>query len=285
MIDERSGVWVPDEGETWETAYLLPAPWNPNKQPAKTFRRLIASIKEDGFLEPIVTAPVPPDTWREYVPEMSAWEYEEAPERFRLIVGGKHRWDAAQVLGMERVPVIHKEGVDEDWIKFRNMSLNMLKGEIDPEKFMALWEEMAAKGYEEEVLQYQMGIAEQKQFKALVKDAKQQLPTPELQERFEEVEDQIQSVDDLERILNELLSKHGDTLPFDYMLFEYSGRTVAWIKMGEVAFRGLTDLTSWAYEAQVPLSRVFDHLFSGVTLAEARQRAEEEAAEEQVDFS
>lgn len=271
-------IWIPD-GPTWPTKYLVPAPWNPNKQNDRVFKNLVDAIRQVGFLEPVVIAPVPEDNWQDYLTED---QYAEGIERFRLIVGGKHRWDAANVLDMPEVPIVFKEDFDEDLVKLQNMRLNMLRGKIDPAKFQSLFMDLVEKGYSDELLREQMGLVEEQAFQSLVKDIKEDLP-PELRKKVESAEEagDIETVDDLQRLLNELLSKHGDTLPYDYLIFDYSGKSVVWVQLDEDAHKEVTQAVQRCFDARVSVNRLFHHLLASEHLEGALESAMTEAEEEE----
>lgn len=248
-------IWLP-EGQRWPTKKLVAAPWNPNSQSGRVFNNLVDAIKEHGFLEPIIVAPVPADNVAEYLtPEQIA----EGIDSFRLIVGGKHRWDAANVLDMPEVPIVFKADFTEDVVKMQNMRLNMLKGKIDPERFQKLYFEMQEKGYGEEIVQAQMGLVEEKNLKALLKDIKADLPQ-DMKEKLEDVEDSIHSMDDLDRVLNELMSKHGDTLPYDYIIFDYHGKSVQWVKCDEDLFKQVSAIAQFCYDNHLSVNRAYELL-------------------------
>jgi len=220
--ESASGVWIPTGSLMFPIERLITASWNPNEQSDKVFKGLVQSIQDDGFLEPVQVAPI--------TAAMRATYLNESHDNgeYWLIVGGAHRKDAAVMLGMAEVPVIVKVDWDEDMVKLRNMRLNMLKGRIRPEKFVKLFEEMKGKGYQEEALKAQMGLVEEKAFKHLIKGVKENLP----KSLADQVDDEeVKNTDDLARVLNELFSKHGDTLPFGYMVFDFSGKTNYWIPM------------------------------------------------------
>ncbi len=73
-------------------------------QPRKLFEEkalgdLAASLRQDGFLQPIVVS-----------------RLEENPGRY-MIVAGERRWRASQLAGLTQVPVIVKEGAADDLLR------------------------------------------------------------------------------------------------------------------------------------------------------------------------
>ncbi len=69
---------------------ILPAPYNPRKITKEMLEQLKASIRDDGYLEPIVVN-----------------------KRTGFVVGGNQRLKALKELGVKKVPV-HLIDVDED---------------------------------------------------------------------------------------------------------------------------------------------------------------------------
>jgi hypothetical protein len=91
---------------------LHPNTWNVNRLNAFTYAKLIESITEFGFIDPILARACPYHA-----------DYE--------IIGGKHRWDAAGDLGIDVLPVIL---VVVDDARARRLSIidNELHGQADP---------------------------------------------------------------------------------------------------------------------------------------------------------
>lgn len=272
MICPKSGVYIPDEfNKLIPVNRLIPAPWNPNRMSDKVFQKLVRNIKEDGFLQTMEVVPLTGEFRKKYVPE----DQDDGGE-FWLIVGGHHRWDAAKLLDMEMVPVVIKKDWDEDMAKFKNVALNMIRGRLDPDRFTRLYMDMAEK-YGDELVREQMALVEEKAFKSLIKDVKDGLPEP-MKKQLESREDEIHNTDDLQRVLAEMFSKHGDTLPFSYMVFTYGGKSHLWVQTDRITKARLDELTQWCYDNEVDINRVFAaFLRGGMTLEEAKAIASETA--------
>lgn len=108
---QRSNAFL-GETEDLPRTSLHPNTWNVNRLNAFGFSKLLESITEFGFIDPILARACPYHA-----------DYE--------IIGGKHRWDAAEVLGIDVLPVII---VALDDAKARRLSLidNELHGQADP---------------------------------------------------------------------------------------------------------------------------------------------------------
>jgi len=97
---------------------ILPAPYNPRKITKEMLEQLKASIRDDGYLEPIVVN-----------------------KRTGFVVGGNQRLKALKELGVKKVPV-RLIDVDEDREKTINIRLNKVEGEWDFPKLKELLVEL-----------------------------------------------------------------------------------------------------------------------------------------------
>ena len=229
-----------------EVEVLHVVDWNPNKQDEKTFNALVENIQELGMVEPILVSP------------KGSGEYE--------IVSGTHRYEACKLLGYTEIPCIVKD-LDADMVKFQNVRMNVLKGKLDPVKFTKLFNEMADK-YGEEMTKQMMAFVDDNAFKAVYLDIKRELPK-ELQEKLEEAKDEIKTVDDLSRVLNELFTKYGDTLDNDYMVFTYGGKTHLWVIMDDTVKKALVNVCESCHASGVSVNRFFARLLSTSAVDEA----------------
>lgn len=89
---------------------LVPSPYNPRKWSAKEFKKLVTSMKNFGFLEPIVVN-----------------------KRNNIIVSGNRRFQAAVSLGYTEIPVVYID-VDEDHEKLLNVAFNDIDFGFDEQK-------------------------------------------------------------------------------------------------------------------------------------------------------
>lgn len=192
---------------------LVPNDENPNVQDDATFNGLVESIEQDGWTAPMQAV------------SLGQLDGKDMYE----IVAGEHRWRAAKVLQC-KVPVIPlpKDDFDEDRRQWALVKDNILKGQLNPEKFSKLYDRMAKK-YDPEVLKALMGFTTSDAFQKVYRQAKENLP-PELQKALEDAKDEIKTIDDLSRVLNRLFQDHGETLPSNMMTFSYGSREVLWVR-------------------------------------------------------
>lgn len=105
---------------------LQPNPRNPNRQSKAVRDALKESIRQHGFTEPIVAR------------RLSDGQLE--------IVGGEHRWRAAQELGMDEVPVVDIGDTPDYMANIHMVALNELKGSHDQDALAAIMQDAKAQG-------------------------------------------------------------------------------------------------------------------------------------------
>lgn len=210
--------------------FLEPDPDNPNRMSPREFDLLVSNIDEAGLTDPILV-----------------WEHKAG--RYR-IVGGEHRWRAAKYLGMSKVPctVITDPKFDEERAQFQLVRHNVIKGRMDPESFIKLYEKVAKK-YADDVLQEMFGFAEEAEFRKLIKQTAASLP-PEMQASFKEAAKEIKTIDGLAQLLNEMFTKFGDTLPYGYMVVDYGGQDSIWLRVSKKTFDDVLNLGSLCIDRQ-----------------------------------
>lgn len=195
---------------------IVPSSWNPQAMKDAEFNLLCDEIAKNGFLAPIQVTPLPDGKFR--------------------ILGGEHRWRAAQVNQLQSIPCMilrEKKWEDEDLCKFVTVRLNTISGKLDPEKFLKLYEEMAQK-YGKAELQTLFGYTDSHAFQKVVGDVKKgmkkNLPK-ELQAEFEELSKEATTVEDLSKIIQALFVKYGDTLEQNFMVFTHGKQEHIYVSM------------------------------------------------------
>jgi hypothetical protein len=206
---------------------------NPNQMESKTFSALVDEIAESGWLVPIQVAGPYPDG------------------RYKMI-GGHHRKKAAVILGYEAVPavIVDPEVFDEDKQKVQLVKQNILHGQLNPEKFTNLFNELARK-YDADMVRNMMGFTRTDSFNKVYLDAKKALP-PEMQEKLAAVREELKTVDDLSLVLNKLFTEYGSTLDANFMVFSFGGRQNLMVQMNAPgSFKRMKDFMEWCYENKV----------------------------------
>ena len=195
---------------------------NPNKMSDREFNLLYDNIEKMGITDPILVRAMPDGRYR--------------------IVGGHHRFEVAKLLDFTVVPctVITNPNFDEDQEKFQVMRHNMIRGQLDPQKFAALFGSLKGE-YAEEVIAESFGFADEKEFQKVLKQTKAKLPK-EMQAAFDEAAKEIKTIDGLSKLLNRLFSEHGDSLPYGYMLIDFGQQDSIWLRMSNDTRKALLAL-------------------------------------------
>jgi ParB-like chromosome segregation protein Spo0J len=199
---------------------------NPNEMSDDEFNRLVQSIEEDGFEEPLVVC------------------LSSKKGRYELI-SGHHRLRAARIIGYTELPCMVHPELPEDRIKAKVVKANILHGKMNPAKFTAMVNDLMGKGYEEELLRDMMGFTDEAEFGKLYQEVKQGL-SPELQKKLEESKAEIKTIDDLSRVLNKLFQEHGETVPLNYIVFSYGGSRHAWVAADKKLWGIIVQMTKQA---------------------------------------
>lgn len=204
---------------------LEPHPLNPNAMQLEQFNELADGIGRDGFLEPILVVPLA-DTGQ------------------FGIVSGEHRWRAAKLKGMAHVPVVVKEGWTDEDVKIHLVRMNELRGRIDPEKFVTLWQGMK-ESFGEETLRKRMGfIGKDTELKRLLKQVEAQLPD-HMKKELRKRADKIKSAEDIAAVVQSIFAKFGGTLDHHYVMFAWGGSTHLMVQSDEKTFKPIEQLAEW----------------------------------------
>lgn len=205
--------------------------WNPNSMEQGDFDRLIKEIKDVGFLDPVAVV-----------------ELESG--RYRLI-GGEHRSAAARDLKMKQVPAVVLQGAKfatEELQKLLTVRFNVLSGKTNPEKMALLYNEMAKK-YGEDSLQDLFAFTDKHGWKKLVSQIKKGLANvglpKEQREKFDEEIKEARTLQDLEKILNNMWSSYGDTIAQSFMIFTYGRREHIYVAMDKSTRDAVKKITKY----------------------------------------
>lgn len=239
---------------------------NPNKMSSREFDLLCDNLDKTGLTDAILVRPVDFKATM-FTSEMAKGAGEdlatalvEADLEFE-IVGGHHRFDAASFLGFEKVPVtiIMDPEFDEEMAKFQLVRMNMIRGKLDPQAFFDLYQKLS-EDYTDEVLQDSFGFAEEAEFKRLIDQTAKALPDPHLQKKFKEAAAEIKTIDGLSKLLNEMFTKYGDTLPYGYMIVDHGGQRSMWVRVDSKTMSALDILGTVCIDHQ----RTIDDVLGGI---------------------
>lgn len=227
---------------------LKPNEWNPNEMDEETFNRLAEEIETTGYIDPIQVVPMPDGTYR--------------------IIGGEHRFRVMDALGhdeMECVVLDDPKFQDEDLQRFLTTRLNAIRGKLNAEKFMELYNDLSER-HAQEVLQSMMGFNE-KEWDDLLKDARKGLKeagaSKEVLEKFDKVKREIKTVDDLSNILNALFKEFGATVDQNFMWFTYGGEKHLNVMCSPKLWKVVQNLMRTVEAGKLDASEVFYELLKG----------------------
>ena len=231
--------WLPVEA-------LEPHPDNPNEMSSREFDLLVENIGTKGCTEDIE------------VRQIAEADSTHPHGRFR-IMSGHHRWEACKFLSWAEVPVVinrDPELTDEKETA-QLVRMNVIKGKLDPEKFVKIYERLSQK-YSDEVIQDMLGFADAKEFQRLIKQTAQALPK-DLRKKFEDAAKEVKTLEELAEVLNKLLSDYGDTLVFGYMIFDFNGKESIWLRMQEKTLKDFRRLGDLCHEHDRALDDILAH--------------------------
>ena len=229
---------------------IVPAPLNPNKMADKTLAVLSDTVKENGFLDAVNVIPLPDG------------------KTFQLN-GGEHRWTVAKRAGMKEIPadiMIDPKWQNEDEQEYQLVRFNVIKGDMDPEKMVKLYNKAAAKHGSEKVaklLGYTNDAALNKVIKQVAQEMKQTLP-PDLAKQFEEQAKEAKSVGDLNKIIQTLFKEHGDTVKYSFMVFTFGGKEHIYIAMNKTVHEAMKKILAQAKEKHLDVNDLLADAILGV---------------------
>lgn len=224
---------------------LVEAEWNPNEMDEFTFNRLVDELREIGLIDPIQVVPLEDGRYR--------------------VIGGNHRLRAARVLGWNEIDCVVLTDVkfqSEDLQKFLTVRLNVLRGKLNPEKFIGLYNEMVEK-YGKEAMRELMGFTDRDAFNKLINEVEKNIKTamsPGLAKKFQKVKKEIKTLNDLGNILNKLFSEYGETIERNFMYFSYGGREHLYIICNRKLWRLVNSLMDYINKEKLDASEVFSDM-------------------------
>jgi hypothetical protein len=221
---------------------LEPNPDNPNEMSEAEFNMLYDNIEKVGVTDPILCRPHPdkPGLWR--------------------IIGGEHRWQVARVAGLTEVPVtvITDSEFTQDDERFQLVRHNIIHGKMSPKKFMKLYDGLQEE-YSREVAAEMFGFVEEEDFRKLIKDTAANLPKEQRKE-FLDGAKEIKTIDELAALLNRLFTKHGDSLPYGYMLVDFGGKDSVWLRLSKSDKGNFMEIAGLCKERGLTVDSLFSNL-------------------------
>ena len=219
---------------------LIESQDNPNEQKEGTFDQLVEGIKKDGFDEPIIVIPAPDDS-------KDRGKY--------IIVSGHHRFKAAKIVGMKMIPSVIKSGWSDEKRQMELIRRNMLRGNLNPEKFTTLYDGLMKKGYDAAILRKYMGFTSNDAFNKIYKSIGATL-NAEQKKTLDQSKEKIRSVDDLSSVLNKIFTEHGSDLDHSFLVFSYGGKEHVFVKMDKALHERVKSIATIARERDLDMNDI-----------------------------
>lgn len=233
--------------------------WNPNEMDDKTFNRLVQEMEETGFIDPIQIIPA-------------------KGERF-VILGGEHRWHGAKTLGWKTVPcniLMDKRFLDPSLQKLIGVRLNVIKGKLNPDKFIALKEEMV-KVYGEEQLEALFGFTSTDAWNKLTGGVVKAMEATgvggkKMAKELKKKSKEISTVDGLGIIINKLFKKYGGDLAQNFMVFTFGGKEHLYIVANEKMMKSLEKAKALCRKKKLDINDVIAPAIENLFIKEKKRK-------------
>lgn len=190
---------------------LHPNAWNPNTQSDETFNQLVEEIREDGFEQPLNVVPRETLTGDLDVDNFT-------------IIGGEHRWRAAKVLGILKVPCyIHKDW-DVSKQKLKTVRRNLMTGRLDDVKFTAMVKDLEST-FEISAadLPKLLGFDDAREFAKHYIEEKDAADRSFIDALLSEAKKESHAVDAVVDVVSNIFAEAGATIDQNFLHFAYKG--------------------------------------------------------------
>jgi hypothetical protein len=201
---------------------------------------LKGTIKESGFLDAVNVIP-------------------RSDGKTFTINGGEHRWRAAKSCGIKEIPcdiMYDPKWQDQELQEYQLVKFNVIKGDLDPEKMVKIYNKAAAKHGAEKVAGL-LGYTSQAGLDKIIKKVSQQIKDtlpPEVAKQFEEQAKEARSVNDLNKIIKHIFEENGDTVKYSFMVFTFGGREHIYIAMNKTVHSAMKKILAYAKEKHMDVN-------------------------------
>lgn len=207
---------------------LHPNEWNPNECDSDMMAELVSEIRDDGFDQPLQVVPC---------------ECDKIKGSHFKIIGGEHRWKAAQVVELKELPAVVYSDWDESRQKIKTVRRNMLHGVLNSSKFSALVGDLETGGLTRaEIAQAMAFDSEQAMLKCL--DEPNKVDARVLADIDATARRDADAVNSLTDVIQNLFRDCGDTVDQGFLVFAYKGKTHVLVLMSDDMEHAMTELIS-----------------------------------------
>lgn len=189
---------------------LIPFKDNPNVMSEEKFSQLVKEIEEEGFDEPLVVVKNKDDTY--------------------TVISGNHRLEACRRLGYKSLPCIVKKWDKEQQI-IKSIRRNAIRGSFDELRFTNLVNELVDQ-YNNTIkdLPTTLGLSDLEFNDLFIDDSRD--TKKKVKRMLEDTESKAtQIIDTTAYIVQELLQKYGDTIPFGFIYFVFKKACILNLQM------------------------------------------------------
>lgn len=220
---------------------------NPNEMDDSTFNRLVKEIEETGFVSPIQIVPAQGGKYK--------------------IIGGEHRWNAAKILGWEKIPcniLVDEKFLDPDLRELLTVRLNVIQGKLNPEKFLKLYKRHAQK-YGVDQLKSLFGFTETDAWAKLTKGVEQAVADTgiggkQLLQELAKRSRKTKTVDGLGKTLKDLFKQYGSDLKHSFMVFVYGGKRHLYVTLDDGTFSSLEKMIDTCRRKNLDINRILNKI-------------------------
>jgi len=209
---------------------------NPNEMSDVDFNDLVRSIENTGFDQPITV-------------------YKQEGDDNYTVLKGNHRLKAAMYVGMDEIPVTIQEFEHGDQATATALADNIVRGDINPEIFTQEYNRLKKEHGKQKTMEM-MNISTDDQLQQFIKDVRKSLPD-EMKEKFDDVKDEIDTIDDLSQILNRIFNEHGESLELNYMVFSYGNEDHLYVQCDKELWQEAKSMVSEANDKDIDINEVF----------------------------
>ena len=220
---------------------LEPVSWNANVMTDQELQRLEQSISRDGFLDAVAVIP--------------------GVDGMFTINGGEHRWRAAVNLGIKEIAcdiLWEDRWKDEGNQQLQSVRFNVIKGKMNPEKFLSLHNKVVDKFGKEKIAEL-MGYTNQsgvdKIIKQVAKQMRESLPE-DMAERFDDQAKDAKTLGDLDSIIRHIFEEYGSTSKYGFIVFSFGGKEHVFIAMSKATQVNLKTITDAAQKQNLDVNEI-----------------------------
>lgn len=242
-------------------------PWNPNEMKEREFERLMREIGESGMIAPIQVVPMPGGRYR--------------------IIGGAHRFQVCQLLEYATIPAVilsDAKWQDEGLQKLETVRLNIIKGGLNAEKMIDLYNDVSEQ-YGDEAMSDLLGFTDERALARIVGDVKRSMKdaglpdeaVEQLEHEASKIKDSGKFLDRLGEILEKIYTTYGTTVDNRFIYFDWGGKKHLYVEVTGPTFKRVSKVMDTIAARNLDANDFFKNLMD---MALKVLKEEDDASEE-----